>query len=165
MSIKREDCFIWTPADCMRELGLKKSIVFSRLKEAGLTGQGGEYTTQQVLSAFFPDIKQKRAELIELQRQEQQMRVRMMRGELLNAEQLRQGLEAVFIAIRQIVQRSSLPEVDQIDILENISEMHLETVLAEGARRTQRLIRFQQPEQPELKQPEEDNEDEDNAEN
>jgi hypothetical protein len=50
------------------------------LQEAGLTERSGEYTTKEVMSAFYPDVKVKRAELLELQKPEQQMRVSQLGG-------------------------------------------------------------------------------------
>ena len=139
-----DDYFVWTPADIMRELEVKKSACFAKLAAAGLTGETGEYTTKQVLAAFYPDLKIKRAELLELQREEQKMRVEQMKGELVDAAEMRQALESIFIAIRQIIGSSDLDKKGKADVLANIAG--LPVVFAEGVKRSQAKLRYEQPE-------------------
>ena len=64
--------FVWTPTDIMRELGLGKSIVFKRLSDARLTGQGGQYSTTDVFTAMFGDLKTERTALVRAQKEEQE---------------------------------------------------------------------------------------------
>jgi AraC-like DNA-binding protein len=132
--------FIFTPDDIAKELNVSKRTVYRQLQEAGLTNRGcGEYTLKEIVTAFCPDVKVKRVQLLELQRQEQALRVGQMKGELLDAAELWQGLSTIFIAIRQIVTSSQLPAEDQKDILENIAG--LDATWKEGTKRRQRLVR------------------------
>src|SRR5262245_20041527 len=101
--------FIWTPFDIMREFGLGKSAVFQKLKDAGLTGGPGEYTTAEVCRALDGDLKVELTALVRAQKEEQEMRVAQMRGYLIDLRELEYDLAQVFVAMRGIIAASDLP--------------------------------------------------------
>jgi hypothetical protein len=119
----RDESFVWTPSDIMREFNLGKSAVFAKLKEAGLTGGAGEYCTSEVCRALYGDLKVERTALVRAQKEEQEMRVLQMKGVLVDLRELEHDLAQVFVAMRGIIAASDLPKRDSDDILKEISRI------------------------------------------
>jgi phage terminase Nu1 subunit (DNA packaging protein) len=114
---------------------LSRATVYRRLREAGLTGkEGGTYTTAQVAEALYSDYTSERTALVRSQREEQEMRVRQMKGELLDRAELTQALTHVFIAIQSVIANSSLPKSDQDDLLNELASIPI--VVDEATKRS-----------------------------
>jgi hypothetical protein len=123
MESEKIDHFRWTPGDIMREFRLSKSSVFQKLKDAGVTGQGGEYSTQEVMRTLNSDLKIERTGLVKAQREEAELRVAQMKSVLVDLREFEHDLAAVIVAIRGIIQGSDLPRRDQDDILKELSRI------------------------------------------
>jgi hypothetical protein len=133
---------LWAPTDIAYEFGLSKATVYRRLKDAGLTGAEGTYTTRQVTEALFSSYTAERTKLVVLQKEEQEMRVAQMRGQLIDKQELTNALASIFISIRNIVQTSDLPKKDQLDILNNIAGMPI--LVEEATRQSQKAVGVQE---------------------
>src|SRR5262249_20281427 len=82
MDVKNDNFLRWTPADIQRELGLKKSTVFKKLQEAELTGGTGQYSTTQVLEAFYGNLTQERIRLTRAMAEKAELEAAQMAGAL-----------------------------------------------------------------------------------
>ena len=117
---------------------LSKSSVFAKLKEAGLTGGAGEYTTAEVCRALYSDLKIERTGLVKAQREEAELRVAQMRGYLIDLRELEHDLAQVFVAMRGIIEASDLPKRDKDDILKELSRITV--VVRQATDRSRALV-------------------------
>jgi hypothetical protein len=105
--------FVWTPSDIARELGLKKSSVFQKLKNAELTGGSGEYSTKQVLEAFYGNLTQERIRLTRAQAEKAELEAAQLGGQLVPLAVAKNINQTVVMCVRSaLAGRMSREEID-----------------------------------------------------
>jgi phage terminase Nu1 subunit (DNA packaging protein) len=113
----------WNAPKICSEFGVSRDTWMRRAKVAGITADPTDqcYSTEQIVSALFGDLHNERLRLIKGRREEQDMRVDQMRGELVNRNEVRKSLEILFTTIAQIISASDLTKRDKDELLNNIS--------------------------------------------
>jgi hypothetical protein len=108
----------WKPDMIAREYGLSRATVYRRLQEAGLThNEGGTYTTQQVNEAIFSSYTAERTKLVRAQKEQAELLLAQMRGELVDRQELIFALGEIGAHVRAVIANSSgLTKQEKADI-------------------------------------------------
>jgi phage terminase Nu1 subunit (DNA packaging protein) len=108
----------WKPDMIAREHGLSKATVYRRLAEAGLTHtEGGAYTRRQVDEALFSSYTAERTKLVRAQKEQAELLLAQMRGELVDKQQLIFALREIGAHVRAVIANSSgLTKQEKADI-------------------------------------------------
>ena len=138
--------FRWPLGAVEREFKLAGETIKRRLEAAGeKAGEDGCFSTEQLLRSIYGSLENERIRETSARADHWQLRVRALKGELLDREALELGLGSVFVAIRQILESApGLPRTTKADILSAISATPV-VIKGVAARQVRQLRGEKQP--------------------
>ena len=114
----------WTVEAAALEFVVDRASLASKLRQAEIApGKDGKFSTAQICTAIYSDLKLSRTRMVEAQAAREEVRLARERCEVVDVTAARQYFSNVFFAIRRIILTSALPKESQDAIIKELAEI------------------------------------------